>query len=778
LTILPLQSETPSPKTAHAVQSLAHFARVVRYRKVVLLGTLAVSGLLGSLYYATAPRLYQAKASLLVLQTGADVTNTAMSPEGIRQGLMPTYERLFSSNVVLEGALQYLQPAEKVDFESSSADRWVGILRGNLTATTLRQTNIIEVSYRSKSPSAAVAIVNAVVRAYLDFMDKTHKGTAGQIIEVITREKGQLEERLAAKEHEVLDMRRRFGDLGIRSGGTVLHPTVQRAINLNEALMKCQQKRIELQASKGSLLAAVARGEDLQPHLLALEDTIGREFLMAGFGLGQRDIETQSQLEKTLLESQSQLKTLQVYYGPAHPRVVAVQDRIRATSQYLAEYQQRANQKLAGVRDRQLGPLLTRMVEQRLSETWQHETTLRQSFEQARAEAVNLNGEMARLEILEHDLHWLRDLRDVMLNQIASVDLRQDHGDIRTAVVSEPSLPRSPVSPKLSFVAGCCLLGGLLGGLALIYALDALDDHFRSPEEMRSQLGVNLLAMVRDMPANAAEGLAGLQAYIAPTALESEAFRTLRTTLALGARETNRLVISSAEPGDGKTTVLANLAVSYAQSGKRVLMIDADMRRPGLTKLFELKGCSGLSDALISSAPLHAEGVAGIQSLPLPGLDILPAGTRRPDSAELLAGPRLAELLSWAEGRYDQILIDSPPALAASDASIIARLVDGLVLVVQPKKSQRRMVVHAVEGFAALGVNVLGVVVNRIASEQEDSLYGFGFGYGYEYGDEESASSAKANQESANQETANNEEQALRMSVAQYASPSQPRQAA
>lgn len=712
------------------------FARVVRYRKGILIATLAIAAMLGSLYYSTVKRAYQAKASLLVLQTGTEVTSTAMSPEGVRQGLMPTYERLFSSAVVLEGALRYLDPTQRADLEGVAPDKWQHILRANLTASTQRQTNIIEVAFRSKTPSAAVAVVNAVLRSYLDFMDRTHKGTAGQIIEVITREKTQLEARLSAKETEVLETRRRFGDLGIRAGGNVVHPMVQRAISLNEALVKTQQKRIELQASQSALHAALRKGEDLRPQLLSLEGVIGREFLLAGFGMGTRDVESQAGMEKALLESQAELRTLQGFFGPAHPRVMAVQDRIRATSAYLADYQSRLDQKLLGIRDKQLGPMLSQMVQQRLNETWQHENSLRNSFEDARHQAVNLNGDMARLEILEHDLRWLRDLRDVLLNQIANVDLKQDHGDIRTAVVSEPVLPSSPVWPKLPLVGACCLLGGLGAGLVVIYALDVLDDHFRSPEEMRAQLGVELLAMVRDMPC-AGAGLENLQVYQAPNAAESEAFRTLRTTLGLSKHETTRLVISSAEPGDGKTTVIANLAVSIAQSGKKTLLIDADMRRPGLTALLNAKGQPGLSDVLVAKTNWHESGVEHIRALGVDGLDFLPAGTRRPDSAELLASNRLAELLAWAESRYDQILIDSPPGLAASDASMIGRLVDGMVLVVQPNKTQRRNVLHVVESFASLDVNLLGVVVNRINSRKTDSVYGYNFayGYGYEYVD-------------------------------------------
>lgn len=718
----------------HAVHSLMQFLRVVRYRQSVVLATLTITCLLGALYYTTAKRYYQSKASLLVLQTGVDLNNTSMTAEGVRQGLMPTYERLFSSAIVIDGALRYLEPQYRVDLQSAGPEQWASIIRANMTAVTVRQTNIIEIAYRSTAPKAAVAVVNALLRSYLEFMDRTHKGTAGEIIRVLTKEKQQLEEKVKVKEAEVLEARRRFGDLGIRAGSNVVHPLVQRAIGLNEAMIKTQQRRLEFQASLSAVQAAVRNGEDLQQHMLSLENSVGREFLLSALGFNQRDVAVQANLERTLLEDQAQLRTLQSFYGPNHPSYREVAERIRVTHNYLESYQARVDKRLAELRYKQLGPLLLQMVQQRLSETWQHENSLRTSFERARTEAVNLNGDLARVEILEHDLKWLRDLRDVLLNQIASVDLKQDHGDIRTAVVSEPALPKKPIWPKLPLVGLCCLLGGLGAGLALVYALDILDDRFRSPEELRAQLGVPVLAMVRQMEELHTVGLESVHVHIAPDAVESEAFRTMRTTLAFANQDSSRIVVSSAEPGDGKTTVLANLAVSYAQTGKKTLLIDADMRRPGLSAMMGLKGQGGLTDVLLSSGDIHECARQHVRNLGITHLDFLPAGPRRPNPAELLAGARLADLLAWAEAHYDQVLIDSPPALAASDASIIGRLVDGLVLVVQPKKNQRRLVMRAVESFTTVGVTLLGIVVNRISSQKSDTIYGYGAGYGYGYG--------------------------------------------
>ncbi|HTU23919.1 MAG TPA: polysaccharide biosynthesis tyrosine autokinase [Pirellulales bacterium] len=726
-------ADTPSASsTAQFVQSCVHFLRVVRYRQMVLIACLVIAGLLGGMYYSTTPRLYQAKASLLVLQTGAEITNTTMTAEGVRQGLMPTYEQILLSAIVLEGAVKYLDPADRVDLEGVTPENWAGSLRSRLSVATIRLTNIIGISYRSKSPRAAVAVVNAVLRSYLTFMDETHKGTAGELIEVFKKEKSEIDKKLVTIQADVLQARKQYGDLGIPAESNVVHPMVQRVIDLNEALIKAQQFRLEQQAALSTIETAIRNGQDLEQHLLAIEGTIGREFVLASLGFSEHDVAVHSEFEKGLLADQTELNNLKAWYGSNHPRVIETNDRIRMRQQYLANYQGRVNARLAEIREKQLAPMMVQMIRQRLNEGWNHEAALRASYEQARTEAVALIGERERLNMLERDMKFLRDLRDELLNKIASVDLRQDHNDIRTRVVSEPTLPKSPIWPRLSLIGLCSLMAGLGSGLGLIYILDILDDRFRSPEEMRIQLGAPLLAMVRKLEDLHTVGLEGVQSHIAPDAASSEAFRTLRTSLAFSGHETSRLVVSSPEPGDGKTTMLANLAVSFCQAGKRTLMIDADMRRPGLSAQMGLKGQSGLSDLLTSHENLDGLVPQHVRALG-PGLDMIPAGRRRATPTELLTSPRMAELLAWCESNYDQIVIDSPPALAATDASIIARLVDGAILVVQPAKNRRRLVTRAAESFTAFGANLLGIVVNRVGDDKRDTIYADGSTYNYSY---------------------------------------------
>ncbi len=197
--------------------------------------------------------------------------------------------------------------------------------------------------------------------------------------------------------------------------------------------------------------------------------------------------------------------------------------------------------------------------------------------------------------------------------------------------------------------------------------------------------------------------------------------------------ELPRLAVTSSEPSDGKTTVLANLAVSYAHAGKRTLLIDADLRRPGMTKLFQLRGTDGVSNILRGRDDVSAMANTNTQETGIEGLQVLASGPKPPNPGELLSGDRFLDLVAWAEANYDQVLVDCPPVMAASDAAIVGRLVDGMVLVVQPQKNHRRIVLRAAEQLQAMRVNVLGTVVNRV-DESGEYGYGYGYGYGEEYG--------------------------------------------
>jgi len=722
----------PATQVAHG---LLHFALAVRYRKNVVLASLAAAALLGGLYYATATRYYAAKAAILVTQVGPDQLNTSMTgEESQRRNTMPTFENMIRSAKVLERALESFGPEDRVDLEGVPAERWIETIQGKLSARTIRATSILEVAYRSRDPHVAVHVVNAVVQSYLEFMREMHEGTTSELLEQLTKQRSAVAEEHRRVQQRLFEARQQLNDIKFDSEAKTLHPLLERCVLFNNALVELQKQRAELEASWRVIDTALGNGEDIGQHLMSMGDEVGKEILMGILGIGPRDSTAQANLEQRLMEDRSLLRRVQDDLGPNHPELLTLQERIRMTEQFLAGYEERIHQRLSELRKGRLGPWLLQMVRQRLDEARAKETQLLARYEEARAQAVELSGQLLQIQTLERDERRLGDESDELFKKITAVDLKKDGSEVRTAVIQQPKPSLRPVSPRLSYVGILVLLGGLGAGVGLVHLLDALDDRFRSIEEMQQRLGVSVLAMVHQFKGSDTTGLTGLAMCAASTSVESEAFRTLRTALDLAHPDARQIVVSSGEPGDGKTTVLANLAVACAQANKKTLLVDADLRRPGLTKMMHMRSTRGLSEILRADGEIADLAADHIRNSGLPGLDILPSGPRPANPAELLAGTRFSQLLAWAATLYDQILIDSPPALATSDTAIIGRLVDGVVLVVRPAKNRRRLVMRAVESLSMLKIPLLGLVINRVGSAQDRGYYSYHTGYGYDYG--------------------------------------------
>lgn len=729
------QSDADERPTSHFVHNAMRFVSVVRFRWKVVLTSILVSGLLGGLYCLTTTRLFKAKAALLVIETGADQSAIGVIGDGSQRQLsaMPTYVNLLTYPKVLEGALRHLRPRDCVDMDGVARDKWVNVLRQNLVVKPVRGANFIEVSYFSRDREAAVQIIHAVVASYREFLNQTHRGAADEIADMLTTKMGELEGRIAETQQGVLQWRQKVGDIRLRENGRAVHPLVQRAASFNEELIAVQKQRDRLETSLKSIETAIQNGDDLQQHIMQVAEVVGKEMLLRSLGFNPRDTATQAALEGDLLEDRAELKTMQKHLAANHPDVIATEERISVKENYLLNYPQRVNEWLARVQNTRLRPILVTMVRQKLADVCQLESLTEQRYLQAHAEAAQLNAQLTQLENQERNLKRLQAWNERLLNKLTDLNIRQDGQEVRIEAVQDPQVASAPSVPNRRKVAMLSLLAGLVVGLLAVYILDTMDDRFRGIEDLQTQMRTTVLAILPRLNVAEGNGIDSLQVHVAPDTRESEGFRTLRTALALRDRQARHIVICSAEPGDGKTTVLANLGASYAQARRKTLLIDADLRRPALTGMMDMRGTEGLSTLLSQDGNIAAAAAAVIRASGIVGLDVLPSGPRFSNPAELLAQPRLADLLDWAESVYDQILIDSPPVLATSDAAVIGRLVDGVVLVVRPEKNCRRNVLRAAEIFSSLNTPLLGVAINQVTTESRAGYYGYGPGYAYDY---------------------------------------------
>jgi len=713
------------------VPAIMRLLRIFRHRKKVVFATLYCFSLAGIAYYLLATRMFESSAKLEIVEQNLNqLSATGEQVNG--HNTMANQRELVTSPVVVEQAIRSLDPIHLIDLKGIAPRDWVKSVTTRLSASVKRRTDFLEVSYRSRDPEAAAAMVRALIRSYLDFVDKNHRGTAGDIIAVLTEEQSKLQQSLNQRQMELQQFRQRVGHLAISSEDGVVEPMIQRAVRLNDAMIDAQERRLELQANLAAVEGATARGEDVTQQLMSIEPDLGRQMLLASMGLSPQDLRVLGDQRKKLLATREELQSLSAHYGPNHPRIIELGLQAQTMHEYLSNYHSGAGQRLDALGSAVPGEVVIKMLRQAVRQAGQQEKQLDMSFELARTEAAKHSDSLVQLRMLERDVARKETLYDSLADKIANIDIRQVQAPIQATVVREPLPNDRPVSPRLRFVFVVCLFGGTSIGGLIAYVQDVLDDRFNSPEELSSQLGVPILAMVRKLDPIPGVGLATVHINALPNDAQTEAFRTLRTSLSLSGEVCDRILISSSEPGDGKTTIAANLAVALAQAGKRTLVIDADLRRPGFTALVDLKGQAGVADLLASDEPPTSTAPTLVHQTEVEGLDVLPAGFRRPNPAELLSGKNFAELLAWADSVYDRVIVDCPPVLAVSDAQIIGQLVDGAILVVRPEKNHRRSVIRAVESFGAAGCRVLGVVANGLS--EESSGYGYGYGYSYDGG--------------------------------------------
>ena len=344
---------------------------------------------------------------------------------------------------------------------------------------------------------------------------------------------------------------------------------------------------------------------------------------------------------------------------------------------------------------------------------------------QQQVEYNRLAEELSRLRASYNNL--AETYETLLLTQAQSVDT--------IAVIEEAATPTAPVQPRPLRNIALALVVGAMVAVGLIYLYELYTDRFRSSDEIRQALATPILGSISQLAAMEGHSRQALMAVNEPRSVAVESFRRLRTNLRFADvdRELHTLAITSANPNEGKSVIAANLAVVMAQAGLKVVLIDADMRKPKQHYLFEISRTPGLSDAL------YHENFDGLdlllQPTAVPNLRVLTVGRKAPNPAELLGSQRMRELLVTLRQQADLIVIDTPPILAVTDSQIIGTQVEGTLMVIDTKRTTRKMAQMAVEALDQVSARLIGITINRVESGARGYYYYYD-NYEY-YGDDE-----------------------------------------
>ena len=287
-----LDNTTSTPdnaRTSSPLVEVARFLQVVRHRIVLLFFCIFVGGTLGSFQYYTATRKYDSSAEILILKTeGSVLEGKSNSEQRAIQDLMPTHQKILTSDIVLEGAIKKLPSKHRIDIQGLPKSVCANVLRSGISVSYTRMTNVLNIRYVSKSPQSAAVVVNAIVSAYLEFMKETHLSSSNETLVLLTKEKGDLERKLADKEDELLALKRSSGVL-LQGNDKNTNVVIERTIKLNDALVEAQKKTLEARAFLNALGEALRTGSDIAQFVQQAAGDVSRELLLNSMGIGSTD---------------------------------------------------------------------------------------------------------------------------------------------------------------------------------------------------------------------------------------------------------------------------------------------------------------------------------------------------------------------------------------------------------------------------------------------------------------------------------------------------------
>ncbi len=598
-----------------------------------------------------------------------------------------------------------------------TVDNPVGLLRKELKVEVGQLDDIINIYIELPNKNDAQFLVNEVVQAYIEKYAEKRVRDADRVLEILSEEKTFRDGQLERKLDELKEFRNQYARYLVQVGE-------ENVITKRFATIAQELDRVEL-----LLLDAKARHNRTQEML---ENPSLRPFLLELASTEQSAaqeirIEEQLQLgiEQQIQGVDREINALRANWGDGHFRVKLALKSKADLVQRLADQKDAIEE-----RKETIVAAYVERIAQEYQLLDQKREELQRSYETQYQLSVDANSRAAKLATLEDAVERTERLVDILDSRISELDLT-DHANVGEMSVSimdrahpatEPSYPN-----RARFLAVGAFLGGLCG-FGLAWLRDLLDHRLKSIDEITATLQLPVLGALPLSAVREDRHLTGRVVVEKPHSVAAESFRTLRTAIHFGLTrdEANIIAVTSPSPGDGKSTVASNLALAMAQADQRVLLIDADMRKPKQHEIFGLSAERGLSAVLAERQPpddlmLETE---------VSTLSVLPCGSRPANPVELLNNGFFGEFLESLRSKFDKIIIDAPPVMPVADARVIAAQTEATILVLRADRSTRRLSLAARDELWRVRAQRLGVVVNAVPGRKQ-SDYSSGYGYGY-----------------------------------------------
>jgi capsular exopolysaccharide synthesis family protein len=602
--------------------------------------------------------------------------------------------------------------------DADTAQRTLENFQRRLLVEPVKRSRLVSASFESTDAALSARVVNTLAATFIEQNLEARWDAAQKATEWISQQLVGLKSRLEKSEEELQTYARANGLLFLdNEKGTPENIANDRLRQIQEELTRAQATRFEREA----LYRLVEGGE------------------MASLP-GIFDSKLMQDLTVRLAELRREHALLTVTFTPEYPKVRQVQNQIDEIEAVLARERTRAAERIRN--------------EYRAAVS--RETLLVKAFDVQQQAANSIAEKSVQYNILKREVDTNRQLYEGLLGRLKEAGVSAGLKASNIRIVDAAVEPRKPARPRVLFNLTLGLFAGLALGIGIAYVQEHLDNTLKSSEDVERFLGVPALGLIPVVESQNGNRRAGLllprkkrkelsalanltmphwyriDASNPHESVLPEAFRALRTSVLLSTagRPPRTLLITSAQVGEGKTTVSTNLAISLAQLGQRVLLIDCDLRRPNVHKVFGVRESFGIVSWLTGQRTWPA----CVHSTGLGNLDALFCGPVPPNPAELLSSDRMRELVEESLKEYATVVIDSAPLMNLADSRILATLAEGVVLVVRGGVTSREVTRRALGQLQDVGGTVIGVVINGLAPHHQGEEYYY-YSYGYRYGD-------------------------------------------
>lgn len=702
-----------------------YYLRVILQRKwLILLVFLSVVGAT-TLFTTRQPKVYSAQISLIIdpkeprfLDSQIqDINNDSFGSFWSNKEYIETQFKIITSRAVSQRVVdkrglnvnpEFLSVTKVLEPQRAEAMKRidaVAVLQQKIKIEPPKESRVSVIKVEDSDPERASYLANEVAQAYID---------------------ETLDQRLKMTENASrwLDERRDSLSESAKASEMALYTFRKQQDMLSTSIDdRASMVSTRLQATSNALTLASLRIADVKARVAAIRSVQSRQDaddrLWAEALPAARENQSLAEYKKRFIALRNECSELQSRYLEGHPKLLECQEKLSGAEKEFA---------------RELSNLVI-SSEAELREAQEKERNLLALFVEAKGEAFEVEKKKLELDRLKAESESNKRQYDSVFKRLKDIELS---GLLRTSNVRILDAARpnyTPVRPNVPQAVLIGIVAGLLLGLGLALVLEFLDSSVTSQQEIEERLGLSFLGFVPTIPDRPAGGVKDLYMHQEPKSLIAECTRVIRTNLLFMSPDKpfKRMLITSSGPQEGKSTTVINLGIAMAQSGNRVLLVDTDMRRPRLHKVFGVPNDIGVSSLLVGDGHIDS----AIKTTEVPGLFLLSCGPVPPNPAELLHTKAFSDLLEQLGTRFDRIILDSPPVGAVSDAVVLATLVDGVVMVLKAGKTQSDTARRTVRMLRDVKAPLFGAVLNDVDLERTkygDYYYGYAYRY-YGYGD-------------------------------------------